>query len=105
MTKVYFKLNSATYRRVRGSTRVHKAYRIIATICKHIVAEEVLAGGGVGIGIEEAANLGIVISGLQIIEPGLYWGLVAIGPFSGLLSHAEKSHVECHFRSEKLQFP
>ena len=35
------------------------------------MAEEALAGGGVGVGVEEAAGGGIVISALQIIESSL----------------------------------
>ena len=40
-------------------------------IGKHIIAQEALAGGGVGVGIEESAQFRIVISGLQIVELSL----------------------------------
>ena len=30
-------------------------HRVVSTVCKHIVAEEALTGGGEGIGIEESA--------------------------------------------------
>ena len=39
-------------------------YRIIEAIRKHIVAEETLAGGDEGIGVEETAPLGVIITGL-----------------------------------------
>ena len=45
--------------------------RVIAAICEHVIAEEALAGGDEGIGIDEAANLWIVITGLQVIEAGI----------------------------------
>ena len=35
------------------------------------MAEDALAGGGVGVGVDEAAGGGIVISALQIIETGI----------------------------------
>ena len=41
---------------------------IIPTICKHIVTDEILPGGGVRIRVDKAANLGVVIAGLQVIE-------------------------------------
>ena len=33
--------------------------------------QDALAGGGVGIGIDESAQFGIIIPGLEIVEPGL----------------------------------
>ena len=46
-------------------------YRIVFAIGKHVIAQDTLAGGGVGVGIEESADLGIVITGLEVVEPGL----------------------------------
>ena len=46
-------------------------YWIVTTIGKHIIAQDALAGGCVGIGIDETAHLGIVITGLEIVERGL----------------------------------
>ena len=45
--------------------------RIISTIGKHIVTQEALAGAYKGIGIEESAEFGIVITGLEVIQLGL----------------------------------
>ena len=53
-------------------------YRIISTIREHIVANKSLAGVRKLIRIDESADLRIVISGLQIIEPGLGWVLLCI---------------------------
>ena len=47
--------------------------RIVKTIAKHITAEDTLAGGGVGVCVDESTDGRIVISGLEIIEPGLYF--------------------------------
>ena len=77
---------------------------IIQTIHKHIVAEEPLSSACVGVGVDESANLGIVITGLQVIEPGLCWVIVAIGPFSGIFSPAEKPLFERCFRLKKPYF-
>ena len=46
------------------SRRIAIYYRIVPTIRKHIMAEDALAGGGVGVGVYEAAGGGIVITGL-----------------------------------------
>ena len=51
-------------------------YRII-TICKHIIAQDALAGRCEGIGINESADLGIVISALEIVERGLGFVVLA----------------------------
>ena len=49
---------------------INRINRIIQAIGEHVVAKNTLAGGGVGVGVEEAADCGVVISALQIIEPG-----------------------------------
>ena len=38
--------------------------RVIQAICEHIAANDALAGGGVGVGVDEATGGGIVISAL-----------------------------------------
>ena len=54
------------------STRgVCTASRIISTIGKHIVAQNALAGGSVGVGIDKSAQFGVVITGLEVVELGL----------------------------------
>ena len=55
-------------------------YRIVPAVGKHIVAQDPLSGACVGIRVQESASCGIVISGLQIIEPGLYITTVAMIP-------------------------
>ena len=45
------------------------------------MADNALAGGGVGVGIYEAAKLGIVVAGLEVIEPGVSNSPCSIGPF------------------------
>ena len=55
--------------------------RIVKTIAKHITAEDTLAGGGVGVCVDESTDGRIVISGLEIIEPGLYFLAGAKKPF------------------------
>ena len=52
--------------------------RIIQTIREHIIAEEALAGGGVGVGVYEAAGGGVVVAGLEIIEPGILDRVIAL---------------------------
>ena len=35
------------------------------------MADNALAGGGVGVGVDEAAELGVVVAGLEVIELGV----------------------------------
>ena len=42
--------------------------RIIGAVGEHVVTQHALAGGDKGVGVEEAANLGIVITALEVIE-------------------------------------
>lgn len=52
---------------------------VIPTIGKHVIAENTLAGGNEGIGVDEAADCGVVITGLQVIEPGIGGVVAAAG--------------------------
>ena len=40
------------------------------------MAEDTLTGGGVGVGVDESADGGVVITGLEVIEPGFGWALL-----------------------------
>ena len=61
--------------------RIYIAYRIIIAIREHIMADNALSGGGIAVRIDESADGRIVISGLEIIEPGLYFSTGAMRPF------------------------
>ena len=56
-------------------------YRVIIAIRKHVMADNSLAGGGVGVGVDEAAQLWIVVAGQEVIEPGVSWVKCLIQPF------------------------
>ena len=58
--------------------RVNCSYRIIPTVRKHIVPEEALPCAAVGVCVEEALDDGVIISALQIVEPGFFGLSVAI---------------------------
>ena len=53
------------------STGIRSINGIIAAICKHVIAQQALAGGDIDVRIEEAADCGIIISALQVIQPGI----------------------------------
>ena len=53
------------------AARVAAIDGIIYTVGKHVIAQFALAGTYISVGIEEAAEVWIVISALQIIEPQL----------------------------------
>ena len=59
------------------ATRISTVNRIIAAVGKHVVAEDALAGGDIGVGIDESTDFGVVITALQIIEPGILGGGLA----------------------------
>ena len=51
---------------------VFKRYCSVITIREHIAAEEALTGGGEAVGVDEAADLWVVITALQVIESRLF---------------------------------
>ena len=61
---------------------------IVSTVSKHVIAQDALAGGNEGIGVEEAAYRGIVITALEVIESQLLDSLLAMAPFfrAGIVS-------------------
>ena len=50
---------------------------IVHTVGEHVIAQEALAGGNEGVGIEESAPFGVVIPALEIIELGFIYTLLA----------------------------
>ena len=50
-------------------SNIDPAHRIIPAIGKHVIAQESLAGGDEGIGVDESAPGGIVIAALEIVQP------------------------------------
>jgi hypothetical protein len=53
-----------------SATIVSTIHRIIKAISKHIIANNPLSSRSIGIRIEESADGGIVVSGLEVIEAG-----------------------------------
>ena len=53
------------------SIKITISWSTISTIREHIAAEEALAGACEAVGVYEAADVGIVITALQVIEPRL----------------------------------
>ena len=70
---------------------VYQIDRIIPTVGKHVVSEETLAGGNEGVCIDESAPLGVIVAGLEVIQPGVYGTLLATGPFLALSGRREPS--------------
>ena len=56
-------------------------YGIVPAIGKHVIAEEALAGGDEGVGVDKSADGGVVITALQVIEAGILGGVLANAPF------------------------
>ena len=57
--------------------RINPIHRIIETIREHIAPDEPLSGACEAVGVEEAAGVGVVVAGLQVIEAGVRVVVVA----------------------------
>lgn len=64
--------------------------RIIIAVCKHIMTNDSLPSAGITIRIDESADVGVVIAGLQIIELGI--GIVVI---TTVAQGVDGSHTSC----------
>ena len=64
-----------------STTGIATVGRIIVAISKHIVAERALAGTGVTVCVDETTPLGVIVAGLEVIQPGVYGTLLTTGPF------------------------
>ena len=53
------------------SAWIRPIHRVVIAIREHIAAEEALSGGGEAVCVDEAADLGVVITALQVIESQL----------------------------------
>ena len=53
-----------------SSSNILSAYWIVQTIGKHIVAQDTLAGGDESVGVDKSAEVGIIITALEVIELG-----------------------------------
>ena len=52
-----------------GAGGITQDHRTIVAIRKHVIAEGSLAGGDEGVGVDESAPGGIVITALEIVQP------------------------------------
>ena len=73
-------------------------YWIVVAICEHVVAQEALAGGNKGIGVDESTDLRIVITGLEVVQLRFLGVVVATrgfwGPFRGAFETSQGSYFE-----------
>ena len=60
--------------------------RVIQAICEHIAANDALAGRGVGVGVDESADGGVVVAGLEVVESGFLLRAIALMAKSGAFS-------------------
>ena len=65
--------------------------RIIVTVGKHVIAQQSLSRGRKCISIDESANLRVVASGLEVVEPILFIiAYSSIGLFYSISAHPVK---------------
>ena len=60
-------------------------HRIIPAIRKHIVTQEALASRSEGICVDKSADAGIVITALEVVEPGFSGIAVAVLVLAAIL--------------------
>ena len=70
-----------------GSRGILTIHRVVATIGKHVITEKTLPRASKGIRIDESADAGIVISALQVVEPGFSVVVVAVPFVEVIISH------------------
>ena len=73
----------------------------VVAVRKHIAPHETLPCAGVGVSIEEALYNGVVISALEVIEPGFFIEVVAIGAKMSLF-HANIESGKCCLEAADL---
>jgi hypothetical protein len=79
---------------IPNSTRIVNVHHwAVSAIGKHIEAQKALSGACVGVSIDESTDSRIVISGLEIIEPGLYFLAGAKRPIFDQFS-VSSNHVD-----------
>ena len=72
--------------------------RIIQTIGRHVIAKYTLTSGNQCICIDESAQFGIIITGLEVVERGLsVLGLTAM-PIRNFLCPHEITWISCGCR-------
>ena len=50
------------------SRDIDSEHRTIPAVGEHVIAQEALAGRGVDVGTDESTDLGIIISGLEVVQ-------------------------------------
>ena len=77
-------------------------------IGKHIISQQALAGGDIDISVEEAAYRGIIISALQVIQPGIVIVVIAIVANMAGFATSPSAYLFYHFprlQSRKMPHP
>ena len=54
-----------------SAARVRTIYSIVLAVRKHVIAQDTLTSGCIGVRVDESTHLRIVITGLEIVERGL----------------------------------
>ena len=60
--------------------RVDAVYRVIVAVSEHIESGKAISCAGIAVRIDESANLGVIITALEIVEAG--FGVVVIASVS-----------------------
>ena len=80
-------MNTGTDKCITG--RVFENCWDIIAVGKHIIADDALASGDEGVGVDEAAEVGIVIPGLEVIEAGF-----SVLGLTAMLDYALDTHTK-----------
>ena len=67
----------ASYTQSAHTTGVRMVDWVIPAVCEHVASQDALAGGDIGVGVDEPAHLWVIISALQVIEARFLGGRLA----------------------------
>ena len=71
------------------SARIRAVNGIIQAIGKHVITQDILTGTCIGIGIDESAQFGIVVTGLEVVERGLGVLVLSTMPYYAIYTHTK----------------
>ena len=61
-----------------STARITAINGIIETVGKHVIAQQVLAGGAKYVRVDEPAQGGVIVAGLEVVEAQLTNALVTV---------------------------
>ena len=81
--------------------RVDAVYRVIVAVSEHIESGKAVTCAGIAIRVDESANFGVIVAGLEVIEAG--FGIVIVATIAQKESYAFVKPSLHHSKSPSLR--